>query len=88
MEKQLSLELKILSSGKQKNSSLKKHLSSEKEQKPEQKNQEKQSVSEQLPKKAKELKLSSDFLSLVETKKSLLSSTGLCQRLPPKVQDL
>ena len=37
MEEQLSLELKILSSGKQQHSSLKKHLSSKKERTPKQK---------------------------------------------------
>ena len=41
MERQLSLELKVLSSGKQKNSSPTKHLSSKKEEKPKQKNKEK-----------------------------------------------
>ena len=59
MEKQLSFELKILSSGKQENSSLKKHLSSKKEKKPKQKNQERQLVTQLLPKIKEELKLKS-----------------------------
>ena len=53
MEKQLSLELKVLSSGKQKNSSPTKHLSSKKEEKPKQKNKEKQLITKLLPKKEK-----------------------------------
>ena len=78
MEKQLSFELKVLSSGKQENSSLKKHLSSKKEgklksankneikskNKKESENERKQAVKELLPKLQKETKLGLGFLSL------------------------
>ena len=76
MEKQLSFELKILSSGKKKNSSLKKHLSRKKEQKLKQKNLDKWLINKLLPKKEKELNLKSlsldklvqkDFLSELKT---------------------
>ena len=64
MEKQLSFELEILSSGKLKNpSSLKKHLSSKKEQSSKQENQKKQAVKALLPTIPKEPKLDLDFLS-------------------------
>ena len=61
MEKQLSLELENLSSGKLNNTTLKKPLSSETGQKL------KQSVSELLPKKEKENKLKSLSLKGVKT---------------------
>ena len=82
MEEQLSLELKVLSSGKLKNSSLKKHLSRKKEQKPkqeqafsQQKKQKKQSVSELLPIQKKELKLKSLSLEEVKTEEKPLEET-------------
>ena len=76
MEKQLSFELKVLSSGKQENSSLKKHLSSKKEGKlksanknkikseNESKIERKQAVKELLPRLQKETKLGLGYLSL------------------------
>ena len=75
MEKQLSLELKILSSGKQPNSSPTKHLSRKIVQKPKQKNQERQFVKELLPKKEKESKLKALSLEGVETEESTLKET-------------
>lgn len=62
MGKQLSFEAESLSSGKQKNTSLKQQLSSKKEQRPKQKDKRKQLVSELLPKVEKELKLKSPTL--------------------------
>ena len=88
MEKQLSFGLKILSSGKQQYSSLKKHLSSKKEEEPRQKNQEKQLVSGMLPKTEKELKLDLDFLSLegVKTEENTLEKTSPFEQSPKEEQ--
>ena len=80
MEKQLSLELNILSSGKQQHSSLKKHLSSKKERKPKQKNQERQLVTQLLPKIKEEFKLKTLSLEGVRTEENPLKET------PPVVQ--
>ena len=66
MEKQLSFELKFLSSGKRQHSPLNKHLSRKKEQKPQKDKQKEHSVSQLLPKAEKDFKLKSDFLSLKE----------------------
>ena len=68
MGKQLSFEFKILSSGKQQHSSLKKHFSSKKEKKPK---QEKQFINELLPREEKELKLKSLSLEGVKTEDTL-----------------
>ena len=75
MEEQLSLELKVLSSGKLKNSSTTKHLSSKKEVKPKQKNQGRQPVIELLPKIKEEHKLKSLSLEGVKTKEIPLEET-------------
>ena len=71
MEKQLSFEFQILSSGKRQHSSLKKHLSSKKDKKPKQKNQERQPVIELLPKVKEELKLKTLSLEGVKTEDTL-----------------
>ena len=91
MKKQLSFELEILSSGKQINPPLKKHLSSKKEQKPKQK---KQLVGRLLPKGEKELKLKSLFLEdktqerqlseINNLKKSLSEQDTLKKNFPEK----
>ena len=82
MEKQLSLELDNLSSGKRQHSSLEHHLSSKKEKKPKQKNQGEQLVSKLLPKTKKEPTLDLDFLSLEGVK----SETSSLNETPPAVQ--
>jgi excisionase family DNA binding protein len=75
MEKQLSFEFQILSSGKQQHSSLKKHLSSKKDKKPKQKNQERQLVTQLLPKVKEELKLKSLSLEGVKAEDNPLKET-------------
>ena len=80
MERQLSLELKVLSSGKQQHSSPTKHLSSKKEKKPEQKKQERKSIFELLPKTKEELKLKSLSLEGVKAEENSLKEA------PPDVQ--
>ena len=73
MEKQLSFELKILSSGKQENSSLKKHLSSKKEGKLKQKAQEEQPVIKLLPKRKEDFRLKALSLEGVKAEDSPLT---------------
>ena len=86
MEKQLSLELKILSSGKQHNSSLKQHLSSKKGQRPKQKNQRKQAVKGLLPKIKEEFKLKSLSLEGVKSETSTLKEALPAVQSPKKEQ--
>ena len=80
MEKQLSFELQILSSGKRQHSPLKKHLSSKKERKPKKKNQERQLVTQLLPKIKEELKLKTLSLEGMKAEDNTLKET------PPDVQ--
>ena len=82
MERQLSLELKVLSSGKRQNSSLKKHLSSKKEQKPKQKNSKSLSVSRLLPKTKKELKLKTLSLESNTQEKKISGINALKENAP------
>ena len=84
MERQLSLKLKILSSGKGQSSSLKKHLSSKKEQKLKQKNQEKQPISELLPKIKEEPKLKSLSLENNAQEKQISGTKALKENIPEK----
>ena len=79
MEKQLSFEFQILSSGKSQHSSLKKHLSRKKEKKPKPKNQGRQPVTQLLPKRKKEFKLRSLSLEGVKTEDTL-------KKTPPYVR--
>ena len=71
MEKQLSFEFQILSSGKQQHSSLKKHLSSKKDEKLKPKNQKRQFVTQLLPKVKEELKLKTLSLEGVKAEDTL-----------------
>ena len=87
MEKQLGFELKNLSSGKQINPPLKKHLSKKKGQKPKEQKQENQLISRLLPKREKELNLSLDFLSLKETKERIYSETNILKKPFPEKQN-
>ena len=86
MERQLSLELKVLSSGKQKNSSLDKHLSSKKEKKPNQEKHKNLFVSRLLPKIKKETKLKSLSLEGVETEENTLKEAPPDVHSPKKEQ--
>ena len=86
MEKQLSFELQILSSGKRQHSPLKKHLSSKKERKPKQKNQGRQLVIELLPKIKEELKLKTLSLEGVKAEDNTLKETPPDAHSPKKEQ--
>ena len=83
MEQQISFELKILSSGKQQLSSLKKHLSGKKEKRQGEKtcsqaltNQRKQPITQLLPKRKEELKLKTLSLEGVKTEQRPLKSAS------------
>ena len=76
MEKQLSFEFNILSSGKQQYTSVRKHLSSKKEIEPKQENQRGQLVIELLPKVKEEFKLKALSLEGVKTEKNTLKETS------------
>ena len=80
MKEQLSFEFEILSSGKQKSTSPRRHLSSKKEEKAKQKNQGKQPVKELLPRTEKEHKLKTLSLEGVKTEENPLKEA------PPLVQ--
>ena len=85
-EKQLSFELKVLSSGKPENLSLKKHLSIKKEKKLKQKAQKEQPVIKLLSKKEKEIKLKALSLEGVKTEENPLKQTPPVVPSPKKEQ--
>ena len=76
MEKQLSFELKVLSSGKQQYISTRKHLSRKKEKKPKRKNQGEQLIIELLPKVKEGFKLKTLSLEEVKTEKNTLKEAS------------
>ena len=86
MEKQLSFEFQILSSGKRQHSPLKKHLSSKKERKPKQKNQVRQLVTQLLPKIKEDLKLKTLSLEGVKAEDNTLKETPPDVHSPKKEQ--